>query len=249
MLFWGLPLWVKQRQSNKMTQNKAIPVSTLIIKAVHISVMLRNILGGRPFLLSKPLLIISEGCCSLPENVSGLKCKYVTVNGWLENDFGNWSGFLGFCCWKWFQRFWQAFALCESCFLESLPNFLVCELFILLQFTPLTPSSLSPPYSLFWMLFFFFCNLTSFPHIDALFLLYCMLFKCHYAIGCFESTVCVAPLHLDAVLVQNMHFTIMADLSPKSIFSSDRPRKRLTGHFTPVCLKQLSWVYQFMLAC
>lgn len=125
MLFWGLPLWVKQRQSNKMTQNKAIPVSTLIIKAVHISVMLRHILGGRPFLLSKPLLIISEGCCSLPENVSGLKCKYVTVHGWLENDFGNWSGFLGFCCWKWFQRFWQAFALCESCFLESLPNFLV----------------------------------------------------------------------------------------------------------------------------
>lgn len=109
---------------------------------------------------------------------------------------------------------------------------------------------LKPPvFPLLNAFFFFFCNLTSFPHIDALFLLYCMLFKCHYAIGCFESTVCVAPLHLDAVLVQNMHFTIMADLSPKSIFSSDRPRKRLTGHFTPVCLKQLSWVYQFMLAC
>lgn len=213
MLFWDLPLWVKQQQSNKSDPKQSHSCKHTHYKSSTYFCNVAAHFGRETFFLSKPLLIISEGCCSLPENVSGLKCKYVTVHGWLENDFGNWSGFLGFCCWKWFQRFWQAFALCESCFLESLPNFLVCELFILLQLTPLTPSSLSPLHSLFSMLFF--CNLTWFPHIDALFLLYCMLFKCHYAIGCFESTVCLAPLHLDAVLVQSMHFTIMADLSPK----------------------------------
>lgn len=83
--------------------------------------MLLHNVGGRLF--SKPLLIISEGCCSLPENISGLKWKYITVHSWLssdffENDFGNWLNFLGLCCWKWFQHIWRVFALCESNFLE-----------------------------------------------------------------------------------------------------------------------------------
>lgn len=62
----------------KYTQNTTIPVSTYII-TVHNSIMLLHNLGRET--LSKPLLIISEGCCSLPENVSDLKSKYVTVHG------------------------------------------------------------------------------------------------------------------------------------------------------------------------
>lgn len=76
--------------------------------------------------ISKPLLIISEGCCSLPENLFRLKRKYITVHGWLSCDFFKndliWLNFLGSLCWKWLQHIWQAFALCESNFLERHPH-------------------------------------------------------------------------------------------------------------------------------
>lgn len=116
---------IKLQQHNKI--QPTIPVSTHII-TVHNSLMFAAQFGRETF-CSKPLLIISEGCCSLLENVPGLEWKYITVHGRLssdffENYFGNWLNFLDLCSWKWLQHIWQAFALCKSNFLERHPHVL-----------------------------------------------------------------------------------------------------------------------------